>query len=47
MVPLPVPATPGLAGSVLFAQLGVFDPEGQFPGNVALTGGLQLIVSEN
>jgi ELWxxDGT repeat protein len=46
-VPLPVPPSPGLAGSVLFAQCGVFDPEGLFPGGVALSGGLQLIVSEN
>jgi hypothetical protein len=45
--PLPVPAIPGLAGNVLLAQCGVLDPEGLFPGGAALTGGLQLIVSDD
>jgi hypothetical protein len=45
-VTLPIPAAPPLAGFQLFAQYAVADPGGPF-GNLALTGGLRIVLNVN
>ncbi|MBL8752020.1 MAG: hypothetical protein JNK15_01860, partial [Planctomycetes bacterium] len=40
--PLPIPANPALDGVQLFAQYAVFDPNGPFLGEMALSDGLRL-----
>ncbi|MBL8755442.1 MAG: calcium-binding protein [Planctomycetes bacterium] len=43
--PLPIPATPALAGLTLFAQHLVFDPNGQFLGFAQLSQGLAITLN--
>ena len=43
--PLPIPATPGLAGFTLYGQYLVFDPNGQFLGFAQSTQGLAITLN--